>query len=416
VLRRYRSVLSLPDARPLVLAGTAAQLPKGMLGLAIVLLLRHTTGSFGAAAAGSAAYVVGLSASAPARGRLADRAGGARSLGLLLWAQVGCIGFLLATALAGAPLALSVLAAALIGVTQPPVNAALRSAWGELLRDDDRLETAMALDMSATETMFVLGPAIVALLATALGTWAPLVVALLAQLLAVPVLANRPVLRTVQEPDEQRPREAWFSLRAIRSGAMVALLLMAMIVSILYGCLDIALPALASVHGSAAAAGYLLTAFAAASFVGGLVSGGRDWAGSAARRHLIMLALITLVLAPLPLISTLPLAAIPLIPAGLFAGAMTVQGWVLITDGAPRGRVGEATSWLSSAGQLGVAAGAGLAGALVGPHGLHAALAVAPAAALVATVIAVATLRLLDAPVAPVASPDARADLPPVAE
>src|SRR5918995_5608804 len=77
---RYRALFQVPHVRRLVLSGLLARLPMGMVGLALLLLVRERGGSYGAAGAVSGAYFVATAVGAPVAGRLVDRRGQARIL------------------------------------------------------------------------------------------------------------------------------------------------------------------------------------------------------------------------------------------------------------------------------------------------------------------------------------------------
>src|SRR4029450_1602445 len=78
-LARYRALFHVPHVRRLVLSGLLARLPMGMIGLALLLLVRENGGSYSAAGAVSGAYFVATAAGAPIAGRRVGRHGQARS-------------------------------------------------------------------------------------------------------------------------------------------------------------------------------------------------------------------------------------------------------------------------------------------------------------------------------------------------
>ena len=71
----YRALIGRPSVRPLLVAISTAFLSFGMIGLALILVTHRATGSFGVAGVVMAAFSVGASVFAPARGRLIDRRG-----------------------------------------------------------------------------------------------------------------------------------------------------------------------------------------------------------------------------------------------------------------------------------------------------------------------------------------------------
>ena len=77
-MRRYLEILRTPYVARLFGASLLARLPMGINGLAIVLLLRAETGSFGVAGATAGALALGSGLGAPAAGRLIERSACAR--------------------------------------------------------------------------------------------------------------------------------------------------------------------------------------------------------------------------------------------------------------------------------------------------------------------------------------------------
>src|SRR5512132_559393 len=79
-LARHRALFHVPYVRRLGLSGLLARLPLGMIGLALLLLVRENGGSYSAAGAVSAAYFVATAVGAPIAGRRVDRRGQTRIL------------------------------------------------------------------------------------------------------------------------------------------------------------------------------------------------------------------------------------------------------------------------------------------------------------------------------------------------
>ncbi|NJP99816.1 MFS transporter [Streptomyces zingiberis] len=186
---RYGRLLRTPGAWTFLVPGFAARLPFAMLTLAIVLLVRDTTGSYGSAGAVAAATGISMALFAPLGGRLADRFGQSAVLvpGVLLHATA--IALLTSLALLGAPLWALFAAAVPAGASVPQVSPMVRSRWAAVLgtgtvedgagaREDGAgaraghpersplLATAAAFESVTDEFTFVVGP----VLATALCT------------------------------------------------------------------------------------------------------------------------------------------------------------------------------------------------------------------------------------------------------
>jgi MFS family permease len=171
----YRAVLGRPGAARLLASSLLGRMPVGMITLATVLTVRGATGSYAVAGAVTGAYAVANSLIAPVHGRLIDRFGQTRVLlpcsTLLALSLLG----LAAGATLGAPVALLAVCAVLAGLGMPPLSASGRALWGTLLGRGDALQAAFALETTAQELIFILGPLLVGLCVTVLAPAASLV-------------------------------------------------------------------------------------------------------------------------------------------------------------------------------------------------------------------------------------------------
>lgn len=162
----YGRLLRTPGAWSFLLPGFAARQPFAMLTIGIVLLVQHTTGSYGSAGAVAAVTGVSMALFAPQSGRLADRFGQRAVLvpGVLVHTASVCA--LTALALAGAPLWALFAAAVPAGASVPQVGPMVRARWAARLEGSPLLSTAAAFESVTDEFTFVVGP----VLATALCT------------------------------------------------------------------------------------------------------------------------------------------------------------------------------------------------------------------------------------------------------
>ncbi|QCU78481.1 MFS transporter [Citricoccus sp. SGAir0253] len=141
--------------------GFVARFPHSAAGIILTLHVAVTMGlGYGAAGLATAAMTLGLAVGAPWRGRQVDRHGLRRALvpsvvaEALVWTVVPHLPFpwLLAGVFLG-------------GVFALPVFSVVRQSIGVLTRGQQR-ETAFALDSIITETIFMMGPALGAVVAT----------------------------------------------------------------------------------------------------------------------------------------------------------------------------------------------------------------------------------------------------------
>ncbi|MFD8935195.1 MFS transporter [Streptomyces sp. NPDC059578] len=162
----YGQLLRTPGAWTFLLPGFAARLPFAMLIISIVLLVQHTTDSYGIAGAVSAVTGVSMAVFGPLAGKYADRFGQRTVLipGVLL--HTASVVGLTALALADAPLWTLFVAAVPTGASVPQVGPMVRARWGVTLNGSPLVTTAAAFESVTDELTFVLGP----LFATALCT------------------------------------------------------------------------------------------------------------------------------------------------------------------------------------------------------------------------------------------------------
>ena len=391
VLQRYATVLRGRGTAAPLTASIVGRLSLGMTGLALLLLVRDTTGSYASAGLVSAAYALAYGVFGPSRARAADRRGPVRALLLTAAVHPGAVLALVLLAVEAAPTWTLVLPAVLGGATVPPHGPVMRALWGSLLEGPARA-TAYSLESVVVELCFVLGPLLVTVLAT---TVAPAAAVLTAAGLAVAGAlwqAATPAVRGVlPHPDAGGGRVGPLASPAVR-----ALLLTVAGIGVGFGALEVALPAFAEEQGSRpAAAGVLLAVWSAGSIVGGLVYGGLHLA-TPHRRQLPVLVAALAVGTALPLLAGGPVAmGVALFAYGLAIAPFSACNSVLLGEAAPPGTTTEAFAWNSSMIFGGAALGAALAGLLVERSGPTAGLAVTALAGLLALGAAVSGLARL---------------------
>ena len=392
VLHRYATVLRGRGTAAPLTASIVGRLSLGMSGLALLLLVRDTTGSYASAGLVSAAYALAFGLFGPSRARAADRRGPVRAL--LLTAAVHPVALVALVLLAaeGAPTWTLVLPAVLGGATVPPHGPVMRALWGSLLTGPARA-TAYSLESVVVELCFVLGPLLVAVLS---ATVDPAAAVLAAGGLAVAGAlwqAATPAVRAVApHPDAGGGSR----IGPLASPAVRALLLTVAGIGIGFGALEVALPAFAEEQGSRpAAAGVLLAVWSAGSIVGGLVYGGLHLA-TPHRRQLPVLVAALAVGTALPLLAGGPVAmGVTLFAYGLAIAPFSACNSVLLGEAAPPGTTTEAFAWNSSMIFGGAALGSAVAGVLVERTGSTAGLVVTALAGLLALGAAVSGLARL---------------------
>jgi MFS family permease len=385
-----RSVLGTPAAGRLFATSILARVPLAAIGVVVILRTRELTGSYAAGGVAAAVGALATGLSQPLLARLVDRIGQARVL--LPGAVVAAAG-LTAFALlpAGVPLAAILATTLLAGIATPPLGAATRTLLPAVMPDPARLRAAYALESSALEITYVVGPLV---LAGALATWSTAAAALACAVLllggTVAFLAT-PASRAWRPAAVPPTGHGW--LGALRSPGVRTLFVLLALMGLTFGAIEVGVPAAAEHAGHRGAAGPLLSVWGLGSMLGGLLAMRLHRpAAPVARLTVTMCALAAghLVLAPAagePLLlgGLLLLAGLSIAPS--FAAAFG------LTDGlAPPGAVTEAFAWLGTGVAAGLAAGGALGGWAVEARGAEGALGVAGLAG-VAAVAVIATRR-----------------------
>lgn len=359
-LSRYAALLQPKELRQTIVASVIGRLPIGILGLAILLATQASSGSFGVAGAVAASYLAGLAAVAPVLGRFIDRAGPARTLKTCAAIFPAALIALITALRLDAPHLAAYLLAATAGATFPPITVCLRTYLRRRLADDAQLATAYSLESVLIETIFIVGPVLVAMFVAYLSAAAAVLFAALCGLAGTILFLRSPAL-------------AQWKIE-IRTGASILgplsvpgfpqLLAVILAYSGAFGLLEIGATAYATEAGKPALAGLILGLMSVGSAAGGLAYGSRSWRPPLHRQFALMLLLMGAGLAPLALVSHPALFTLLGIVAGIvMAPALIIQS-MLVAKTAPPQYSTEAFTWSTSCLLTGVGLGL-VAGGLI---------------------------------------------------
>lgn len=357
----YGQLLRTRGAWTFLLPGFAARQPFAMLTISIVLLVQHTTGSYGAAGATAAVTGVSMAVFAPCSGRLADRYGQRAVLlpGVLVHAAAGLT--LTALALAHAPLWALFVAAVPTGASVPQVGPMVRARWGVTLKGSPLMTTAAAFESVTDELTFVFGP----LLATALCTAVTPAAGLLTEsaLTLVGGLLFAAQKRT--QPSVSGGGHARVEhVPALRVPGVRVLIVTFLGIGSVFGGMQVSLAAFTESIGEPGLNGVLYGTFAAGNMLSGIVCGAIAWKVAPQRRLVIGYAALAVAASALwTAHSVLLLAALGLLVGMCIAPAL-ITGYTLVESLVPAGARTEAFTWLTGAVALGQAAAVTVAGQL----------------------------------------------------
>ncbi|MYW43923.1 MFS transporter [Streptomyces sp. SID161] len=387
----YLEILKARHALRLLTGTLVGRLPNATAAIALVLFVRAEGGTYSLAGALAAVYGVANAVGQPVLGRLVDLYGQPR---VQLPAAVLAALAMTVFALSGTdPLPLAYAAVAASGLFTPPLEGGLRALWPSVLRREEQVHTAYAMDAIAQEIMFTAGPLLVTL---CVSLWDER-----AALLVLNVLGVLGALSVVLSPPSRAwrsaPREAHW-LGALRSSGLLALLAAFLFIGMALGSITVAAVSYADGHGGDAVYGWLMAGLGLGALAGGAVYGARRWAGAPERRLRVLVALLAVCYLPLTLVPG-PVAMVLLsVVSGVFLAPCIACAFIIVDRHAPRGTVTEAFSWLVTTFTVGASVGTGLAGPVVQAGGTVWGFALPGAAGAVSLLVLLGTGRVLAAP------------------
>ena len=386
VFARYATVLRGHGTAVPLTASIVGRLSLGTTSLALLLLVRETSGSYAVAGLVSGAYALAFGLFGPSVARLADRTGPVLALRVTALLHPALLGLAVLAARADLPLPVLLLPTVAAGATVPPLGPVMRALWADALRGP-ALATAYSLESVVVELCFVAGPLLVASLTVLLDPSAPVVASGLLACVGGLWLSLTARVRAVSPHDERHGSP----FGPLSSPAVRALLLTVAGVGATYGAGEVAVPAFVEEQGArASSAGVLLAVWAVGSVVGGLLYGGLDLR-TPHRSQLPVLVTALAVGTALPLLATgTTTLGLALFVFGLTIAPFSACNSVLLGRAAPAGTVTEAFAWSTSMIFGGAALASGLSGVLVERSGSTAALLVTAAAGLLALVASAA--------------------------
>ncbi|WP_328582339.1 MFS transporter [Streptomyces sp. NBC_00370] len=397
----YGRLLRTPSAWTFLLPGFAARQPFAMLTIGIVLLVEHTSGSYGTAGAVAAVTGVSMALFAPQSGKLADRYGQRAVLVPGVLAHTVSVLALLTLALAGAPLWALFLAAVPTGASVPQIGPMVRARWTTALGETSPLmPTAAAFESVTDEFTFVIGPVLTTALCAgvhpAAGLIAEAALTLAGGLLFAARRGTQPQPSRGRTAGAARGRAAATTGGRTRTSALpvpgVRVLAVAFLgIGSVFGGMQVSLTAFAEEIGEPGVNGVLYGIFAAGNMLAGIVCGAVAWKTGPRGRLLAGYTGLTLFASALWAVHSVPLLAGLGLLIGLCIAPALISGYTLVERLVPAEGRTEAFTWLTGAVALGQAAAVTVAGQLADTHGASAGFVVP----LAGTALALITLFVL---------------------
>jgi MFS family permease len=384
--------LPLLAGRGFIPIGFFARLPLAMLTVGALTLVTSASGSYAVGGIAAGAVGIGSALGAPLLGALADRQG---QRPVLLVAAVLNTAAILALILAaylvpgtgGLSTAGAVLAAAFIaGASCPQVGPLARVRWmaltdgGRTVNRAKDLDTALSYESTADELTFVLGPALVGILASLLSPWLPLALAAALTITLVPAFAVHGTHRSVPPSGKaalriQTKRDQSGSTperpRILVSPALPVLAMVCM--GTFFGSTQTGLSAFSASFATSELAGLLYAVMGLSSAATALSVAYWPRTFAMIGRWMVSAGLM----AGLSLLLLLPVSVWPMILVllvlGLPVGPLMVTVFAIGGLVAPAGKLGTTMTALASGIVAGTALGSSVAGQLAQDHGYAAA-------------------------------------------
>jgi len=356
-LSSYRALWRTLGVPSMLIGSLLARLPTVAIMIPMAFLAKDASGGFGWAGVVAGAYSIGTAIGAPLWSRRADRRGAKRVLvftGLAWSAAIAVLALLPADQYRTMPV-LSLLA----GFVMPPISSTARAAWPRMV-SGRRLRTAYAVDATAVEVLFAVGPMLGAVMVTFASPRTGLLTAAGFAAATVWWFAQQqpaPVVRGEHDRPLTARQMLWHRHR-------LAIIVSFVLAVTAFAATSLAIAAYADERGDRMIAGWLETVWALGSLTGGLVAGalpGRKPSYVWRRALVISLGLLLCAFAtwsPWTLGAALFLAGTVLAPT---VGAMYER----LGAFTPESVRTEVFGWMNSGAMLGAAAGSALAGVVV---------------------------------------------------
>ncbi|ASU84712.1 MFS transporter [Nocardiopsis gilva YIM 90087] len=385
-LRRMHTIAGAP----LLIASFLARLPVSMSLIGTLTLVTTQVGSVAAGGVVSGALALGEAVGGPVISRFADRHGQRPVVLLTSLVDAALLVVLVAAVFAGAPVWLLAALAALAGLSMPQIGPLARSRWIALAKrrgqDRDRsIAAALSVEGVLDETGFVIGPAVVGLLAVL----ADPAVSVLGAAVLIGVFGSVFAVHPTALPGTPvAPGEDGL----VRPGLLVLILPM-FCQGLFFGGAATGVTAYTQSMGHADLSGLMYAVMGVSSATAGLLMASVPaWVALTTRLRVAATGLgllsLPLFLAPGPV----ALAAAMFL-MGCAIGPHIVTIFALAERAAPPARLGQAMTLIVSSLILGQALGSVVAGHAAERFGFHGAFLLATAAAFIAALVATGIVR-----------------------
>jgi MFS family permease len=253
---------------------------------------------------------------------------------------------------------------ALVAGLMPSMMAIVRARWTEIYRDQPELHTAFAFESVLDEVVYIFGPVVGIGLSVSLFPEAGV-------LASAAFLAIGTALFVAQKSTEPKVDPQ----RETGSGSVMRLLSMWFVVTVfagmgtIFGTAEVSVVAFAEAMGNKGAASYILSAYAAGSFVVGLVIGAIKFKTPLARRLIFASLIAAVTTLPMPFVGNLWALTLVVFLAGAAISPTFITGMSLIERIVPSSQLTEGITYAMTGVGIGFALGSSVAGWTIDAYG-----------------------------------------------
>lgn len=381
---------------PYFLIAFIARLPFAMMVVGVLTVVVAARGSLSLGGLTSAAVGLGTACFGPLLGAAADRFGQRAVLVVLALANGAMLLLFTLVVYGTAPDGFVLLAAVGIGATAPQVAPLSRSRLvtiiGERMPESRRARTVsgtMAYESAADETVFVFGPFLVGILASAIAPWAPLVGAAALTVLFVGAFALHPSGRHVSA-DRDAAGRAPSAVSDLFRPQLLIVVVGILGVGIFFGTMLTSLTSFMADRGAAEQAGLLYGVMGVGSAALALGVAWLPAAFSLRARWLVFSGILLAGTLLLGFVDSPATMMVALAIMGIGIGPTLVTQYSFGAARSPRGRSATVMTMLGSGVVVGQSLGAAVAGEIAESVGTSAALVLPMVAAAIAFAAGVA--------------------------
>ncbi len=355
----YATILRFPGAARFSVAAAIARLPMSMVGLAIVLIVEHTYGSYAAGGRVTAAYLIAAAIATPLIARLVDRHGQAKVMRPIVVINSTLTVALGLAIVNQAPEPVLWGIAAVVGATIGSFGALVRKRWTHVLDSPNHLHTAFSLESALDEFLFVIGPTLATILVVQVWPLAGLLVPAAGALIGGLWFCAQ---RASEPPAHPVTADATRGKSVLRNKSLLALSAIFLFIGVIFGSVEVSTVAFAKEAGRENLGGLILGVFAAGSMITGLAYGARHWRSTLVRRLTVTVTILAIGIACLLLAQNLWQLTLVLLVTGVAIAPTLITGNNIIHEIVHAGQLTEGLAWASTAMTIGVSVGTAVAG------------------------------------------------------